>query len=376
MKIAVDIRHLATAQPSGIGRYTIEILERMTKLSKTDQFLLFSCGSNETLSKLPKFNGKNIAIIKHNESSRIISSKLLFTAHTLDDFLPQKPDIWFFPNINIIKTHRPYAITIHDLSFELFPNFFTSNMRLWHKLANPRNLTRNASAILSVSENTKNNLSMLWGIQDNKITTTPLGVSDDFTQYEQPCDKNHLQSLGINFPYILSLCSLEPRKNIETIIEAYGMWRDANTINDKESSIMHLVLAGGNGWKNSQIHKLINSSRYKSFIHALGFITENQKPTLYRHAKLFVFPSFFEGFGLPIVEALASGTPVISSFSGSMQEVGKEHVIYVDPYNMNDLSLALNVALEQKKENFTIPSNIYSWDATARRTLGVLHAVK
>ncbi|EKD47364.1 MAG: glycosyl transferase group 1 [uncultured bacterium] len=374
MHLAIDIRHLATDQHSGVGRYTLELLKRMPKLSPNDKFTFFASGTQQTLEKLPKFYGSNISIIKKQIPNRVLSAKLVFTAHTLDDFLPEKPDLWFFPNINIIKTHKPYVITVHDLSFELFPHFFTFKDRLWHKAAAPKSLINDSESILAVSENTKHNLCSLWGVSEDKINTTPLGVDDNFAPTEQPCDKNFLKEHEIDYPYILSLCTLEPRKNIETIVEAYEKWRDYYSQDIDPSSIPHLIIAGGRGWKNSYLHKRINNSHYRNQIHVLGYIPEKHKPTLYRYASLFVFPSFFEGFGLPIVEALASGTPVISSFTGSMQEVGKEHVIYVDPYNVNDLFHAIVIGLSQQKETFVLPSNIFSWDATARRTLGVLKA--
>lgn len=374
MHLAIDIRHLATDQHSGVGRYTLELLRRMPKLAPNDNFTFFASGSEETLNKLPKFSGSNIQIIKQQIPNRVLSAKLFFTAHTLDDFLPKKPDLWFFPNINIIKTHKPYVITVHDLSFEMFPHFFTLKDRLWHKASSPKSLINDSESILAVSENTKHNLCSLWGVSEDKISTTPLGVDDDFDSAEQPCDQNFLREYGIDYSYILSLCTLEPRKNIETTVEAYEKWRDFYSQDIDSSSIPHLIIAGGRGWKNSYLHKRISSSPYRNQIHLLGYIPEKHKPTLYRHASLFVFPSFFEGFGLPIVEALASGTTVISSFTGSMQEVGKEHVIYIDPYNVNDLTHAIQIGLEQQEEAFELPSNIFSWDSTARRTLGVLKA--
>ncbi|MBT3230496.1 glycosyltransferase family 4 protein [Candidatus Uhrbacteria bacterium] len=380
MHLAIDIRHLTTDQHSGIGRYTIEIIKRMAKIAPDDRFTLFASGAPETLSKLPKFSGKNITIVKHEMPNRALSAKLHFTAHTLEDFLPEKPDLWFFPNINIIKTHRPYVITMHDLSFELFPSFFRVKDRIWHKAARPRYLAEHAELVLTVSENTKQNLNALWGVGEDRMVTTPLGVDDRFKAKEQACDTNNLKQHDIEFPYILSLCTLEPRKNIETIVEAYEKWRASTLPLPKGElegvAVPHLVIAGGRGWKNDNLHKRIKNSKYTNDIHVLGYIPEKHKPTLYRHAELFLFPSFFEGFGLPIVEAIASGTHVVTSFTGSMQEVGKEHVTYVDPFNVNDLVHAIDVGLKHEHEVGAHIPGIFSWDAAARRTLMAIKALE
>ncbi len=377
----------------------------MTKMAPDDRFTLFASGTPETLEKLPRFSGQNIQIIKEQIPNRALSAKLHFTAHTLEDFLPEKPDLWFFPNINIIKTHRPYVITMHDLSFELFPKFFRVKDRIWHKAAGPRTLAEQAELIFAVSENTKHNLTSLWQIGEDTIVTTPLGIDDRFGTKEEPCDKNHLLSHNIDYPYILSLCTLEPRKNIETIVEAYEKWRGQNTVYSRQYAVgsfdpptfeggvrggysdepvhpathspaPHLIIAGGKGWRNGYLHKRIQNSKYKKDIHVLGYIPEKHKPTLYRHAELFLFPSFFEGFGLPVIESLASGTPVITSFTGSMQEVGKEHVIFVDPYNVHDLVHAIEIGLKSNnKPGSHIPS-IFSWNAAAKRTLMSLKALE
>jgi len=375
MHLAIDIRHLAADQHSGIGRYTIEIIKRMTKIAPNDRFTLFAAGSLKTLKKLPKFSGKNIELIKEKTPNRALSAKLLFTAHTLEDFLPEKPDFWFFPNINIIKTHKPYVITMHDLSFQLFPQFFRLKDRIWHSAAKPRSLAEHAELIFAVSDNTKHNLSALWGIGEDSIISTPLGVDNRFETKEQPCDKNLLRSHSINYPYILSLCTLEPRKNIETIIEAYELWKSKFPILDSRFSIPHLVIAGGKGWKNDYLYKRIRNSKHASAIHVIGYVKEKHKPTLYRHAELFLFPSFFEGFGLPIVEAIASGTPVITSFTGSMQEVGREHVIFVDPYNVHDLVHAIDIGLEMDHNLDSHIPSIFSWNASAMRMLMSIKAL-
>ena len=257
MNIAIDIRHLTTKNISGVGHYTLNVINELAKESPETTFTLFATGSKKTLSRLPVFHQKNIQVVTKAIPNRVLYALLFLKLITLEKFLSNKPNRWFFPNANIINTKLPYAITIHDISFDFMPDVFSRKQRLWHKIANPKRLAKGAKVILSVSESTKQDLEERWSIDESKIFVTPLGVSSKFKPKEQPHDKNFLRLHKIDFPYFLTLSTLEPRKNIESVIEAYDIWR--NSI-DSSHKLPHLVIAGGKGWKTKTIEKLIKSS--------------------------------------------------------------------------------------------------------------------
>jgi len=379
MKIAIDVRHLCAPRTSGIGRYTIELIKEMANQAPKIRFLLFAAGSQNTLSHLPDFKASNIFITRKQTPNRIISALLrLPNGPALEDFLPEQPDLWFFPNINIIRTKLPYVITVHDLSFDIYPEFFTRKDRSWYKAAKTKDLIKNAKHILAVSDNTKQDLTSRFQIPDSKITVTHLGADKNYHPKTEPCDKNFLLLNKIKFPYFLSLCALEPRKNIESILEAYEIWRDQKPQRFNDSTTPHLVVAGGYGWKAKHIFKLVEKSKYNNCIHLIGYVEEKHKPALYRNATAFVFPSFYEGFGLPVVEAAACGAKIITSFSGSLPEVAPENAIFIDPYNVSDLvkafdQITISPIASVSYERIAIRPYIlppeFSWKITAQKTL-------
>lgn len=382
MKVAIDIRHLCSPNPSGIGRYTIEVIQELAKQAQDIRFLLFASGSANALSYLPNFSAPNIFLTRKKTPNRLLSVYLHWpNGPSLEDFLPEQPDIWWFPNINICKTKLPYVLTVHDLSFLLYPEFFTRKDLAWYKAAKTHQLIKNAKTLLAVSNNTKKDIEHLFDISGEYIFVTPLGVAKRFNTHIEPSDKNFLLLHKISFPYFLSLCSLEPRKNIESIIEAYEIWMSSSqnltfrTFSRKEGTNMehcHLVIAGAYGWKSKHIFSMIEKSPYKKCIHLLNYIPEKHKPALYRQAKAFIFPSFYEGFGLPVAEALACGTKVIASFTGSVPEIASDQALYVDPYNVSDIAQAMHSVehIQKPKSDF---AKQFSWSKTAKLTLDQFH---
>ena len=369
MKIAIDIRHLCVPNPTGINRFTLEVIPELARLAPDIRFLLFASGSAKALSYLPSWQAPNICITRKQTPNRLISAMMLLkSGPTLEDFLPERPDKWWFPNINIIRTALPYLITLHDLSFEFYPEFFTCKDRLWHAAARPQQLANGAQKIFAVSAHTKRDIVRHYGIPPKKITVTPLGVHSVFHPESEPSDKNFLRSHSITFPYFLSICSIEPRKNIESIIQAYELWRSRLQTTNYKLQTTHLLIAGSYGWKSKHIFSQIKNSPYKNCIHVLGYIPEKHKPALYRQASAFIFPSFYEGFGLPVLEALACGTKIIASFSGSLPEIAGNNALYIDPYNVRDLAMALS-----EIEHIPVPDSIhaqqFSWHKTAQKML-------
>jgi len=403
MKIAIDIRHLTAKHPSGVGRYTIELIHALAKTSKEDVFYLFASGSARSLDQLPDFPYKNVHIFRKHIPNKILSLILKANIRPLESFLDDKPDVWLFPNVNSIYTHLPYALTVHDISPFLYPEFFTRKDHAWNRFICFKRCVQNASHLITVSQTTKQDLIEEFRIDSDTISTTPLGVTNVYTKKIEPSDRSFLQSHTISFPYFLTLSTKEPRKNIESIIEAYSTWRKkhanprgwhqdstcANQTNTTQESskhprqprglarIPHLVIAGGEGWKSESVQRLAAESSFKQDIHFLGYVPEKHKPALYRNAEAFFFPSFYEGFGLPPKEAAACGTPVVTSFSSSLPEVMQQTAVYVDPYNVTDIVQAIEVV---NSKSIKLPSLASepseTWRETAKKTLKILYLIR
>jgi len=305
MKIGIDIRHLCAKNRSGVAQYTISLIRRMAALDSKTEFLLFASGRQKTLSLIPQFTAPNISLHTATVPNRLLCAGLLAKKSTLEDYLTVKPDLLFLPNLNIVNTRLPFALTVHDLSFVHFREFLTVKSRAWHRATRPAELMGNAKTLLAVSQSTKNDIIEFYKIKPEKITVTHLGVSAEFKAKTQPSDRNFLRAHNIEFPYFLALSTVEPRKNLESVIEAYESWRK-NTVDARgDSQTAHLVIAGGQGWKSAHIKRMAENSRFARNIHLLGYVDEKHKPALYRGAACAVFASRYEGFGLPAVESMA-----------------------------------------------------------------------
>ncbi len=281
-----------------------------------------------------------------------------------------RPARYWMPNLNFaaVPQDMPLVLTVHDLSFERYPEFFSPKRRMWHTAVGPKALCRRADAIIAVSENTKRDLIELYDIEPEKIHVTYLGVSTPAAS-RQP-------SAALPARYILHVGALEPRKNHLALIDAFHALKQDPAFGD-----LGLVLAGPEGWNNEPIVRAIESSSWRKDIVRLGFVAPEEKAALYRDAAVFAFPSFHEGFGLPPIEAMASGTPVVASFAASLGEVVGDAGLLVDPYRPAELAEALRAVLtspslseklsERGKEN----AARFSWAACAETTAGVFQSL-
>jgi len=369
MKIAIDIRHLAAENQAGVGRYTIEVIKRMVEAAPDDHFFLFAAGTKKTLDHLPTFNAPNVSVLPLPIPNRFLFLIFFLRLRTIESFFPERPDILWLPNHNIVHTQLPYILTVHDLSFDIFPEFFTWKDRLRYRIGRAKQQTQSAQHLLAVSESTKRDLQERWGIDTDHITVTPLAAGEEYHAKELPSDKSYLAAHDVKKPYILCLCTREPRKNLEAVVEAYKIWI-SNLPPTPNPLPPELIIAGGRGWKSKSLHRLIEQKKCTSLVKILDYIPNKHKPALYRHAKTFLFPSFYEGFGLPALEAAACGTPVIASFNGSLPEVLDAYAIFVDPYNVTDLVAAFEQVHTKKAQTLRTST----WNKTATETLNTLRS--
>ena len=267
------------------------------------------------------------------------------------------------------------VLTIHDLSWSrsCIRNMFPRNRALFLKLT--RWCARRADAVVVVSEHTKKDLMRLYRLSEAKIHVVHNAAHPRYT----PCqDQERLSEIkhrfGIGRDYILSVGSLQPRKNIGRLVKAYFQAR-AEKILD-----LQLVIVGAQAWGDPQWEQETHHSPYKSDIIFTGYVQEDDLPVLYSGASMFVYPSLYEGFGLPVLEAMACGTPVITSNVSSLPEVCGDAAVYVDPNDVNAISRAMGMLFldpgKQRvfRERGLQRSALFSWERAARKTLAVYEA--
>lgn len=280
-------------------------------------------------------------------------------------------DLYHEPSYLAYRFSGPTVVSAHDASWIRFPLAHPKDRIKALERHFPRSLEA-ASAVLTDCEFVKREMIELFGVPPEKIFPVLLGVSSEFVPrgvYE--CDSS-LADHGLNFKsYVLSVGTLEPRKNIPTLIDAYSM------LPADLQQRFPLVLVGMRGWLTSGLEARMKPLVERGVIKPLGYVADEMMPLIYSGAAAFVFPSLYEGFGLPPLEAMACGTPVISSRSSSLPEVVGDAGVLVDPLNVDALAESLHRVLEDREfaellaQKGVRRAAGFSWKKTAAETIAV-----
>lgn len=377
MRIGIDIRALMDLRYSGVSEYVMNLVNEILKQDKNNQYILFYNSFKDIKSRLPEFGGDNVKLIGWRYPNKIFNYFLqkILKWPKIDRKLGV--DLFFMPHINFasLSSDCKSIITIHDLSYLRYPEFFSTRKNVWHRMINVKKLIKKFDKIVSVSENTKNDIAVLCRIDELKVKVISSAISENCKRVDNINELTLVKNI-YNLPgeFILYLGTIEPRKNIENLIEAYNLFKKRTDSNVK------LVIAGSKGWKYKYIFELISKSQYSQDIIVLGYVEDAHKPALYTLSKLLVYPSFYEGFGFPPLEAMFCGTPVIASYSSSLPEVCADAALLVNPYNPNDISSALeelmsNNDLREKliKKGLARASS-YSWANTAKKYIELFNS--
>ena len=281
-------------------------------------------------------------------------------------------DVYHFPNFILPPLRQGKSVvTIHDMSFLRFPEFAEERNRSYLS-SRIRDTVNRADAVITDSRFSADEILDLMPADPENVFPIHLGIDHSFRRPDAREVVSTTNTLGLDRPYLLTVGTVEPRKNIPFLIEVFEKLADFDG---------YLVIAGMHGWKYEPILDRIRASARADRIHCLEYVEDTQLPALYTGAELFLLTSFYEGFGFPPLEAMACGTPVVSSTGGSLPEVLGGAAVLVDSFDSElwsgEISRLLSDtgAREQLAAEGARQAGKYSWDETARKTLEVYERV-
>jgi len=294
-----------------------------------------------------------------------------------------RPDVFFTPTHYAPRfCPAPSVISIMDLSFFKFPEMFKKKdlvqLKSWTAYS-----VKNATKILTISQASKNDIIRYYKVPEEKVVVTYPGLGQKLATTEtwkiMENTKKIKKKYGIEGDYILYVGTLQPRKNLSRLIEAFGKLKTQNLPAGRQGSKLKLVIAGKKGWLYEDIFQKVKDLDLEKYVIFTGFVPDKDLPALYQGAKCFVLVSLYEGFGIPVLEAMSLGCPVVISNVSSLPEVGGKAAIYVDPYSVKDIARGIKEALELNdadRQNLVKKGleqvKKFSWEKCAKETLRVL----
>ncbi len=380
MTIGIDIS-LVPGSRAGVGTYSYNLVKYLAKLDSPYEYILFPFfyyiyhpefkNATISLEKSEQFSYKYKNLPKNwidylwNDSC-ISKTKLLGDLDILHSTTFCTP----------LDFKGKLVSTIHDVSFYTHPQYH-QKANIDHCMKGTVDAVRHADKIIAISEHTKTDLIKHFHCPEEKIVVTPLGYDREF--YFPVSDEvavgDVLRKYGLTTPYIFALGTVEPRKNIDGLISAY----DALPRDLKQR--YQLIVGGGKGWLDDKIFQLLKERDLESRVKFIGYVEEEDLKYLYSGATCFVFPSHYEGFGLPLLQAMACGCPAVAAGNSSLFEVAGDAVLLVDSTDITTITAAIKRLLTDPKlaaslrEKALLQANKFSWEDCAQKTLALYQSL-
>jgi glycosyltransferase involved in cell wall biosynthesis len=367
--IGVDASRALVAQRTGTEAYSLHLLRAMLGAGSGHRFRLY-------LNAAPP-DGRFPA--GPQCELRVIPFPRLWTHVRLSvEMLRAPPDILFVPSHVLPLIHpRRSVVTVHDLGHRHYPEAHTQTQR-WYLERSTRCHVRHAAHLIADSEATKADLVRLYGAAPEGVTVAYLGVDPALQPVREPELLSRVrQKYGIDGPYLLYLGTLQPRKNVSRLIEALGLLVQEGAI----GSDLTLVLAGKRGWMSEGIVARAGEIGIEDRVHLTGYVDEKDLAALYSGARLFVMPSLYEGFCMPVLEAMACGTAVACSNASSLPEIVGDAAATFDPHSVEDMARVVRHVLEEEELRAGLVMRghercaHFAWSDCARRVLDTLEQV-
>jgi len=371
MLIGIEASRANRLQKTGVEWYAYRLIQAMKQDPMQDPhaWIMYS---NDALSM-----GLERLPINWHERRLSWPPKYLWTQLRLSLEMLQKPPEVLFVPAHVLPRFTPKrsVVTVHDVCFHKYPELYKPRQVAYHEWSTA-DIVKSGAKIITVSEFCKREIMEGYHVPAERITVTPLGVDHATYKPASPEVIDAMQArLQIPEPYLLFVGRLETKKNILVLIEAFKRHKQSRGVGDP----LRLVLAGLPGEGFDAIGKAIADSGCAEFVHITGYISEADKVALLSGALAYVQPSFYEGFGLPPLEAMACGAPVISSNAASLPEVvGEGNALFFDPLDVEALRVHLENVLDHAETRSSLRSAglawapRFRWDKTARQTLQIL----
>ena len=375
MRICIDAYH-AIGGYGGIHRYTVHLIKGLLKIDSENQYILFYNSFRRIDNKtLPVFNGKNVTNIICKFPRRLLTRMWDITRFPPIEFLTGKIGIYHSLHFLLPPQRQGKSIlTIHDTTYLKHPEFFSPDPQneYGYRVSLP-NAAKRAHRIIAISHSTKRDVIELLGIPEDKIEVIYFGVGEKYKPFTKRDEKaDILRKIGIGegefILYIMG--TIEPRKNVKNLLEAYKLFIE------KCKRDVSLVLVGIGRFPDD-VRKKVEEYNLNGNVILKEGIPEEYMPVLMNSACLFIYPSLYEGFGLPVLEAMACGKAVITSNVSSMPEVVGDAGVLIDPQNIEEMSSALGKVILDKgfrndlEKRALDRSRLFSWERCARETLKV-----
>jgi glycosyltransferase involved in cell wall biosynthesis len=367
LQIVIDVRRI---NDFGIGTYIRNLVQALAGVDPNNRYTLVS--SPQNLKDLPALP-ESFSVATYGRSDNDLADNIAFPA-----FLRQLPANLYHIPVNRVPLlmPRPYVVTIHDMSSLLFDSApgWKNNLR---QQRFRRGLLR-AARVIAVSAATRRDVENLMGVPPGRIRLVYSAPSPQFftSGEDDPERRRTLERYQVHYPFLLYAGAIRPQKNIPRLVEAFAIAR-AGLAEHPEYKDLRLIIIGDEISRFPSVRQAVIQSRVEDRVRFLGFVPFDTMRVFYASATAFVFPSLYEGFGLPPLEAMASGTPVITSSMSSLPEVVGDAAMLVNPENVFDIAKGIKEVLlnpERRKqliEAGRLHAAKYSWQSTAQQVLEV-----
>jgi len=370
LRIAIDA-HSVGAKLAGNESYATNLIEALARVDSVNEYTLYVT----TAEARARFSQRwpNFRI-----QTTLPHTPLIRIPLTLATELRKRPvDVLHVQFTAPPFSPCPVVVSVHDLSFEHLPQTFNRRSRTQLRLT-VRHSVRRAARILTLSEHTRRDMIETYGTSPERITAIPIAAPSYFGRVREERELQRVRHIyGIEGDYILCVSSIQPRKNLPRLVRAYESLRNKRG----PGKLPKLVLVGKCAWLYDETLRSIEEGRMKDSVILTGYVPQSDLPALYSGSICFVYPSYFEGFGLPPLEAMKCGAPVIAGNRTSLPEVVGDAGILVDPYDVNAIAAAIERLIDdpdyrqQLRVKGLARSSVFDWNETARRTLDVYEQV-